>query len=201
MKTASCPIFGPRSTSPTRIHPGGNCFSRKPDLYRLYRLYNAYAGKEYVWGKGLEDLDNLYNPYKAVRPAKLALCHVFEEGSDKPSGGAVSDGGRAPVRSTAGKDLEKATGGNPGFPHGPPFPGGLPHGPQTRTRRGFPGVKKESGPALKLPDRFSRFDVFEGHGARVALQRCPILRDVLTIAKSPPFLQPKTDKKLTKLNL
>jgi hypothetical protein len=118
MKTASCPIFGPRSTSPTRIHPGGNCFSRKPDLYRLYRLYNAYAGKEYVWGKGLEDLDNLYNPYKAVRPAKLALCHVFE-----------------------------------------------------------------------------------GHGARVALQRCPILRDVLTIAKSPPFLQPKTDKKLTRLNL
>jgi predicted DNA-binding transcriptional regulator AlpA len=96
MKTASCPIFGPRSTSPTRIHPGGNCFSRKPDLYRLYRLYNAYAGKEYVWGKGLEDLDNLYNPYKAVRPAKLALCHVFEEGSDKPSGGGRQRRGQSP---------------------------------------------------------------------------------------------------------
>ena len=37
------------------------------------------------------------------------------------------------------------------------------------------------------------------HGARVTLQRCPILRGVYTIAKSPPCLQPKTNKKLTKL--
>jgi hypothetical protein len=151
--------------------------------------------------KGWRTLTTSTTPTKLCAPQSLRFATCLRREAINLPGGAVSDGGRAPVRSTAGKDLEKATGGNPGFPHGPPFPGGLPHGPQTRTRRGFPGVKKESGPALKLPDRFSRFDVFEGHGARVALQRCPILRDVLTIAKSPPFLQPKTDKKLTKLNL
>jgi hypothetical protein len=59
--------------------------------------------------------------------------------------------------------------------------------------------KKENGSALNLPDRFPRFDVFEGHGDQVALQRCPILRDILTIAKSPPCLQPKTNKQLTRL--
>jgi hypothetical protein len=187
------PIFGEYRTY----------FTSPPFRVRAKRLNNSpktQSGKGKSCPASCQETNckqQLWTSRTALRTRRLTPGCFYVRG--KPSRGAIAGAmaGRSPSPSAC-----QTTGGNPGFPTDP-FPEvcriGLKHAQDVALSAYGKRAKRKAVQCLGTRPLPHVLTCSRCHGARVAPQRCPILRDILTIAKSPPFLQDKTNNNLTKL--